>query len=459
MNDLVKYLIESTIIISVFYLIYILIYNGDRGSKFNRLYLIVSSFLAISLPVLKIPVISAQKIEYTTSLHQAIQLPEIIISDQAPMITSQPHITVSNIIVILYLTGMLFFLSRFLIELYATFRYIRMYSKDAQRLDTYTIINTKGNLPTCSFYKYLFWDDTQAFNEKESNFIIKHEEGHILQNHTFDLIYLEILRIIFWFNPIVHGYKKAMLAVHEFLADEFALANSNKKGFVALLGRQILLKYNLTLSNHFSKSQTVKRIKMIKSGKKKPAVLRWTVMVTVVLTMFYFFSCEQGDTLNEMTLHGKDLPVLGSGWSYVSGESLAPEVSQKLIELKADHPSTEFYVAKGISGKVADFDFNEILEKYSFKTFYLSTEGEGMYVILGKIDKEALKMVVETPEEDFQEEIFTVVEDVPEPVGGLPAFYEYVGQNLKYPRKPERQASKARYLYNLLLQKMDPLQM
>ena len=453
MNELFRYLIESSIVISVFYMIYLLIYNGDKNSQFNRVYLILSSFLAILLPILKIPILSTRQIEYTTSIHNAIQLPEIIINDNAVVISSQPQLTLSSILGIIYLIGLLAFLFRFLFSLYRTIKHIKAYSSDSIKSGDYTIVNTKGDLPTSSFYKYLFWDNSQAFNEKETNFIMKHEEGHIRQNHTFDIIYLEILRIIFWFNPIVHGYKNAMLTVHEFLADEFALANTNRQGFIALLGHQVLHKHQLALSNHFSKSQTVKRIKMIKSGKKKPAVLRWTVMVTAVITMFYFFSCEQGYTLNEFIAQDENLPVLGEGWSYVSKESLSPELSEKINSLKAENPSVEFYVVKGITGKIADLNSNEILEKYSFNTFLFSTEGESMYVILGKIDRLDLAIPYKNAEEELGEKIFTVVDEQPTPIGGVREYYEYVANNLKYPEEARKAGIEGKVFIEFIVRK------
>jgi len=454
MNEILRYLIETSIIISIFYLIYISVYLGDKNSKFNRIYLISSSFLAVILPVLRFPILGGQKIEYSTSIHHAIQLPEIIISEGNTIMASQSPFNLTHAITLIYFIGLALFFGRFLYELYFTFKHIRVNSDISQKAEKYTIINTKGELPTSSFYKYLFWDDTQSLNEKDSNFIIKHEEGHIRQKHTFDLIYLEILRIIFWFNPIFHGYKKAMLIVHEFLADEFALANTNKQGFIALLGRQVLQKHNLTLSNHFSKSQTVKRIKMIKSEKKKPAVLRWTVMVSVVIAMFYFFSCEQGYTLNEMAQADIGLPVLGKGWSYESVESLSPGISEKLNLLKEEYPSTEFYVAKGVQGNVSDFNFSDILEKYSFKSFYLASESNYVFVVLGKIDKEQLE--ISTPEDinDIEgEEIFQVVEEQPVPIGGLPEYYKYISENLKYPEEARNQGIQGKVFIEFIVTK------
>ena len=465
MNGLLKYLIESSIILCVFYLIYLLIYQGDKGSRFNRWYLILSSFLAIILPFVKLPIIPVEQLDKGVTLHDAIQLPEIIIRDDITVLSAQPQFTLADFITLIYLAGFIFFLSRFLIELWTILKRIRSNSKDSQVFDRYIIIPTKGKLPTCSFYKYLFWDDSQIFDKRESDLIIKHEQGHIYQKHTFDIIYLEILRIIFWFNPIVHGYKKALLLVHEFLADEFAMTNTNGQGFIALLGKQVLGNYNLTLSNHFSKSQTVKRIKMIKSGKKKPAVLRWTVMVTVALTMFYFFSCEQDNHLNDLVPQDESLPVLETGWSYVSAESLSPTMTKKLNDLKSDYPSVEFYVAKALSDNVPFPDLYsnpEFREKYAFKIWF-EKDKESYFLILGRSEKvikdiqipetSELERIVTSELDMTGEEIFEVVDEQPVPIGGIQEYYKYVAKNLRYPQAAAKLGIEGRVFIEFIITK------
>ncbi len=454
MNEVLKYLIEASISISVFYLIYVFVYSGDKNSKFNRIYLISSSFLAVILPVLKIPVLGGKEIAYTNSLHHAIQLPEIIITDQYTVTATQSEFSLSQVIMIIYFTGLSFFLFRFLYELFLTFKHISNRSSNSLKSAGYTLINTKGKFPTCSFYKYLFWDDTQNFNEKESNFIIKHEEGHIRQNHTFDLIYLEILRIIFWFNPIFHGYKKAMLSVHEYLADEFALANSNQKGFIALLGRQVLQRQNLTLSNHFSKSQTVKRIKMIKSEKKKPAVLRWTVMVAVVLTMFYFFSCEQGYSLNELKIETANLPDLGAGWNYVAVESLSTGISEKVKVIKAENSYEYVYVAKAISGSIPLPDLSDRDLKRDYRVWFEKEDGS-YFIIIGEKEKEPGQEVIsQTPKNEIEgEEVFKVVDIQPKPQGGIPEFFKFVSENVKYPEEAKKNGIQGKVFIQFIVKK------
>jgi TonB family protein len=360
----------------------------------------------------------------------------------------------SQIIMITYFIGLVFFLFQFLYELFVTFKHIRTRSANSQKSERYTLINTEGKLPTCSFYKYLFWDDTQNFNEKESNFIIKHEEGHIRQNHTFDLIYLEILRIIFWFNPIFHGYKKAMLSVHEYLADEFALANSNRQGFIALLGRQVLQKHNLTLSNHFSKSQTVKRIKMIKSEKKKPAVLRWTVMVAVILTMFYFFSCEQGYSLNELKIEAANLPDLGDGWNYVAIESLSTEISEKVKVIKAENSSDNVYVAKAINGSIPLPELLNHNLKHDYSIWF-EKEDDSYFIIISEKEKEpGQEAETALSENEIEgEKVFNVVENIPAPRGGLPEFYKYISENIKYPEEAKKNGVQGKVFVQFIVKK------
>ncbi len=403
---------------------------------------------------MKFPVLGGKEIEYSNSLHHAIQLPEIIITDQYTVAATQSEFSLSLAIMILYFTGLTFFLFRFLYELFQTFNHIRTRSSKSYKSKGYTLINTEGKFPTCSFYKYLFWDETQNFDEKESNFIIKHEEGHIHQNHTFDLIYLEILRIIFWFNPIFHGYKKAMLSVHEYLADEFALANSSRQGFIALLGRQVLQKHNLTLSNHFSKSQTVKRIKMIKSEKKKPAVLRWTVMVAVILTMFYFFSCEQGYTLNELKIEAANLPDIGDGWNYVAIESLSTDLSEKIKVIKDENLSDNVYVAKAIHGNIPLPNLSQSNPENEYRIWFEKEDGSYFIIISEKEKEPGQEAIPVTSENEIQgEEILNVVDIQPKPQGGIPEFFKFVSENLIYPEEAKKNGIEGKVFIQFIVKK------
>ena len=50
--------------------------------------------------------------------------------------------------------------------------------------------------------------------------LIAHEKAHLDQKHTLDVLFVEILQIVFWFNPLLLFYKRAIKLNHEFLADQ-----------------------------------------------------------------------------------------------------------------------------------------------------------------------------------------------------------------------------------------------
>jgi TonB family protein len=204
---------------------------------------------------------------------------------------------------------------------------------------------------------------------------------------------------------------------------------------------------------------------MIKSGKKKPAVLRWTVMVTVALTMFYFFSCEQDNHLNDLVPQDESLPVLETGWSYVSAESLSPTMTKKLNDLKSDYPSVEFYVAKALSDNVPFPDLYsnpEFREKYAFKIWF-EKDKESYFLILGRSEKvikdiqipetSELERIVTSELDMTGEEIFEVVDEQPVPIGGIQEYYKYVAKNLRYPQAAAKLGIEGRVFIEFIITK------
>ena len=118
------------------------------------------------------------------------------------------------------------------------------------------LIHTQGKLPTFSFFRYLFWDNSITFTEREKSQILDHELVHIRQKHSFDIIYFEILGILFWFNPLIRFYKKSILDIHEFIADRLVVKHANDvSGYGQLIVRQLFKRMDLVIGSYFNKSQ------------------------------------------------------------------------------------------------------------------------------------------------------------------------------------------------------------
>ncbi len=358
MNNFISYTLESSLILIVLYLMYILFNANDRNFRFNRFYLLAAPLFSIVLPLLHIPLFNNSTLPELQTIQQAVQLPainmesDVIASDATGLNLTWPYI-----LLIIYFTGAGFFFFRFVYQTMLLLRIVNMSNKQRDADKNYTLVETRGKFPTCSFFSFLLWDDTLSLKEDEKTQILHHEEAHILQKHSYDVIYLEILRSLFWFNPAIHGIKRSLSDVHEYLADEQASEKIGRQSYLSLLAKQILLSFNFSISNNFHQSQTAKRMKMIKNNHRKhPLWVKLLAITPALAALFFVFSCDFGNN-----------------------------------DAKNEAPVTP--------------------------------ESSAVQILKG---------------EDPGDDVFTIVEEQPEPYGGLDSFYEFIGEDLQYPEEARK---------------------
>ena len=86
--------------------------------------------------------------------------------------------------------------------------------------------------------------------------IIEHEYVHIKQYHTFDILLLELILILQWFNPFVWPYKGSLKEIHEYLADDGVIAQGyDPAGYQMLILEQSVGVKLFGYSNSFNHSQ------------------------------------------------------------------------------------------------------------------------------------------------------------------------------------------------------------
>ena len=89
-----------------------------------------------------------------------------------------------------------------------------------------------------SFFKFVFWPQGAEFNPEEQRMVLAHELAHLKGAHSWDIILLELIKVVFWFNPLVYWYSKLIKLNHEFLADAAVVANGVKQKYGHFLVRQ-----------------------------------------------------------------------------------------------------------------------------------------------------------------------------------------------------------------------------
>ena len=279
MNNLVNYFIEANLYLICFYLLYQIILARDKHFRFNRAFLIGGIIFSLLLPFISYNLASMQ--DSSGSLGGYILLPAITITSAQ---TESVGFIVKwwHIIGAIYLLGVLFYGFRLIWQMVHILRYLPLFNTTKERKDGYTIIKTNGEIPTCSFFRYLFWDTSANLSEEEKNQILEHELVHINQLHSLDVLFVGVLRAVFWFNPFIHLIKSNITEVHEYLADHYATKEIGIEDYSKLLTLQVFKSYDFAISNNFHKSQVVKRIRMLKSNRSKSLWINISLLIPVL---------------------------------------------------------------------------------------------------------------------------------------------------------------------------------
>ena len=127
------------------------------------------------------------------------------------------------------------------------------------------IIYLENGSPAYSFFNFVFINkQLEHLSSDELEKICFHESIHSRQYHTLDLLFVEFVSVLFWFNPVITLYKKHLLEVHEYLADEKIINNTDMKKSYSLLLLKLSSEENPPiLSSAFSAKQISRRIMMI----------------------------------------------------------------------------------------------------------------------------------------------------------------------------------------------------
>lgn len=215
------YLIEANIYLGVFYLCYCLFLNRDTHYMLGRAYLIFSCVVAFVLPVTQLSVLKPA-------------IPEVVIEEPANQINIIPaqlqqlklaapvkHFTFDDALVYLYITGVVIAFCVLLFRLRKL--YVLTRNKHSLYEDQYKLVKLDDENTAFSFFNYLFIGS----NVPQAETIIAHELVHIRQKHSVDIIFLEIVKIVNWFNPFIYLIQRSLKTIHEYIADEQTAAHEH----------------------------------------------------------------------------------------------------------------------------------------------------------------------------------------------------------------------------------------
>ncbi len=295
---MLQYLLEVTLCWAVFYAIFFAFLRQVTFFSVNRWYLLSTLMLGIFIPLLRHVEIDLHQEE----ISQALPLVMMVGEMPAQMAISVEEATIDWQLYIywtlggVYFIGFSFFAYRLLRSLYKIYQLKSMARVEVA--DQATLLHTDQPHLPFSFLHYIFISDQVALSEEYDD-ILRHEIEHVRSHHTIDVLLIELIQILFWFNPFIYLYKTAIRQTHEYLADAAVLQSTNRKTYGTMLLKQSLSGLEIALTHRFFHSHIKKRINMIyqkQSGRS--AWLKYALALPVLFFLTVVFARHNGQDLN-----------------------------------------------------------------------------------------------------------------------------------------------------------------
>lgn len=287
---MITYIFKTILCSALLILIYHLFLEKEKMHKFNRFYLLFGIAFSFIVPLITI---KTKALGFTIS--ESIKLASTNLQSSVPQLiipSINDSFSLSNILLVIYVTVTAFLFCRFIVNISVIFLKIRN-NNSVKYLDI-NLILTRDDLIPHSFLNYVFVhfkDFERGTIEKE---ILSHELTHVRQRHSIDILLIELLMIFAWINPLLFFYRKAVQLNHEFLADEFVVNKiSDSQTYQLLLLDKAMKTNNLLLSSPFNYLLTKKRIIMMsKKTSLKVAILKQMALIPVIATIGLLFTTK-----------------------------------------------------------------------------------------------------------------------------------------------------------------------
>jgi len=453
------YLLRVSAGLVVLYGVYWLLLRQHTYFSANRFYLLWAVFLSLSAPFFEISEHVSQ-VAATVSL----DLNTVVVAVNPPV---EQGLSLEQILLFGYFFGVVMMLIRLGKKLGLIL--LMIHAGQRHRVGKYVLVRTQNTqLSSFSFLNYLV---LSAQDEATyADVVLRHEAVHIKQRHSLDLLLLEVLHVVFWFNPILIFYKRSIRQIHEFIADELATAGDRLTYARALVGYTFGVSPQVLTNNFFDSSQIKHRIVMLTKNRSSRWVLtRYLLALPVLGALVLLVAARTVEVLPAQVAEVRtevseiiEMPTLAD----LTAEKTVVKGLVYANDDKLPLPGANIVVIGETKGTTTDANGAFMIETTNDKELAVSfvgfttaivsvkrmNSGVGVSVFLEKesknlpgvvvIGNEGARFVgtkeVETPPappaiHSKAGEVFTVVEQQPEYVGGTAELMRFIIRNIKYP--------------------------
>lgn len=289
---MIAYFLYSSICSALLLVFYRLFFEDEKMHRFKRFYLLLAIIFSYAVPF----VVVQTTLLPDTATGQLALAENLIVG----------NVRANNILGWQWLAICIFLLVSAILTLRLTYNLYRF----AMKVKTSTRRNLKGAVLVLdnggqtphSFLHYIIVGKDIFDHMDTEKEILHHEMVHVRQGHSYDLLFIEIVRCLLWYNPFLYFYKKSVQLNHEFLADE-SVINSFRDipSYQSILLAKISGNRPVGLVSRFNFGMTKKRLVMMRKS-TKPGTVCYKQLMVLPLMLFSVYLFGQHVKVGEPTI-------------------------------------------------------------------------------------------------------------------------------------------------------------
>ena len=326
MTTFFLYLMKSVLCLALFYPFYMVLLSRETFHRFNRMALISILLASVVIPACRITTeepmllsqlyqrwehwLTGQEVETATAVADVdwadVEFATMPLADDDTLAVT-PSFSLGDflsehwgdLLFLLYVAGILFLIGRHIASLVRLFGLLKR--GEMQRLDdgTCLYLHQQADIAPFSWMKYIVI--SEADYRENGRQIVAHEQAHISNRHSWDLLLVEVCLLAQWFNPAAWLLRQELQNIHEYEADDTVLRRGiNAKEYQLLIIKKAVGARLYSLANSLNHSSLKKRLTMMMKEKSHPwARLKYLyVLPLAAISMVAFAHTEAANNSN-----------------------------------------------------------------------------------------------------------------------------------------------------------------
>ena len=389
---MIIYLIYSTTSLGLLLLFYHLFLEKEKMHKINRGYLIFSLLFSLTIPLIPIGLFDVPINELSFFDQSNAQESGSLVVPEGEWIDSDTESTaayseasesgIKSYWVVAWFIYIFVSIGLFIRLIRIVHRIQLKADRNEKRLlNGCEIILMNDDSVPHTFFDKIFLNKKSYLKGEVPEEVIIHEMTHVRQKHSLDILLIEFLKILFWFNPILYLYKKAILLNHEFLADEAVISQGKSvKGYQNILLKTMLIRPAHSLTSTLNYSLTKKRLQMMTQSKSSNrSILKLLALIPLFAAISLLPGCDSTTTELSNEIESVDevrIEIMSDSHLLVNGNRMGLVELENYLSASPENPDLVHFDVNPDADFGTVTDVQSILRKYEALRISYSTNKE-----------------------------------------------------------------------------------